>query len=66
MADEAGMSLEDYRKEIIKACYLDCDNPINERKKTFQKIEEIQNRLNALPIEYVHVESEDADITIKI
>ncbi len=55
MADEVGMSLEEYRQEIIKACYLDYDDPIAERKKTVENIEIIKNKLNALPIEYVHV-----------
>jgi len=66
MADEAHMSLEEYRQEIIKACYLDLDDPIVERKKTFKNTEEIKNKLNALPIEWVHVEWEDADLNIKI
>ena len=66
MADEVGMSLEEYRKQIIQACYLDYDDPIAERKKTFEKTEEIKKKLNALSIEYVHVESEDADLKIKI
>ncbi len=66
MAHEVGMSLEEYRGEIIKACYLDFDNPIAERKKTVANIEIIKNKLNELSIESVHVESEDADITIKI
>jgi len=66
MADEVGMSLEDYRKEIINACYLDYDDPIAQRKKTVKNIEGIKDKLNALPIEYVHVESEDADLKIKI
>lgn len=66
MADEVGMSLEEYRNEIIKACYLDFDDPIAERKRTFKNTEEIKNKLNALKIEYVHVVGEDADIKIKI
>ena len=66
MADEVGMSLEEYRNQIIKACYLDYDDPIAERKKTFKNTEEIKNKLNALKIEYVHVVWEDADIKIKI
>ncbi|MCX6825119.1 MAG: aminopeptidase [candidate division SR1 bacterium] len=66
MADEVGMSLEEYRNQIIKACYLDYDDPIAERKKTFKNTEEIKNKLNALKIEYVHVVGEDADIKIKI
>lgn len=66
MADEVGMSLEEYRQEIINACYLDSDDPIAERKKTVENIEIIKRKLNALSIEYIHVESEDADLKIKI
>lgn len=66
MADEAKMSLEEYRQEIIKACYLDSEDPIAEWKKTIKNIEIIKKKLNDLPIEYVHVVSEDADIKIKI
>ena len=66
MADEVGMSLEEYRAEIIKACYLDFDDPIAEWKKTFASIESIQSKLNALSIEYVHVTWPDADIKIKL
>lgn len=66
MADEVGLSLEEYRQEIIKACYLDSENPIAERKKTFIQMEKIKKTLDDLKIQYVHVESEDADIKIKI
>lgn len=66
MADEAKMSLEEYRDEIIKACYLNFDDPIAERKKTEKNISIIKNKLNALPIEWVHVEWEDVDLKVKI
>ncbi len=66
MADEVNMSLEDYRKQIIKACYLDFEDPIAERKKTFEQMKKIKTILDDLKIEWVHVESEDADIKIKI
>ncbi len=66
MADEAKMSLEEYRDEIIKACYLDFDDPIAERKKTEENISIIKSKLNALPIEWVHVEWEDVDLKVKI
>lgn len=56
MAQEAGMSLEEYRNEIIKACYLDKEDPIAERKKTTTAIETIKEQLNALKIERVHVQ----------
>lgn len=66
MAQEAGMSLEEYWNEIIKACYIDKEDPIAERKNTITAIETIKKKLDALHIEWVHVEGEDADIKIKI
>lgn len=66
MADEVGMSLEEYRNEIINACYLDDEDPIAQRKKTFEHMQKIKNALDILPIERVHVEGEDADLKIKI
>lgn len=66
MADEAKMSLEEYRQEIITACYLDKEDPIAEWKKTFEATENIKKTLDDLPIEYLHVQWEDADLHIKI
>lgn len=56
MAQEAGMSIEEYRNEIIKACYLDKEDPIAERKNTITSIEAIKQKLDGLKIERVHVE----------
>jgi len=56
MAQEAGMSLEEYRNEIIRACYLDKEDPIAERKKITSAIEEIKKKLDKLDIERVHVQ----------
>ncbi len=66
MADDVGMSLEDYRNEMIKACYLDHDDPIAERKRIFMEIETIKSKLDQLKIQYVHITWEDADLKIKI
>jgi len=66
MADEVNMSLEEYRNEIVNACYLDKDDPIAEWKTTIAGIEKIKNALNTLPIETIHVEGEDADITFTL
>lgn len=66
MAKEAGMNLEDYRKEIIKACYLEYDNPIKKWKETFQKISKIRNSLDKLKIQRVNIKSKDVDLNIKI
>jgi aminopeptidase len=39
MAEEVGMTEEEYRGEIIKACYLDAEDPIAEWKRCFELIE---------------------------
>jgi len=66
MADEVGLSLKEYRDEIIKACFLDFEDPILERKKQMETIEIYRNKLNNLPIEFLHMEWEDVNLKVKI
>jgi len=56
MADDVGMDLKDYRDQIIKACYLDCENPINEWEKNLKMMDKIKYQLDNLPIEYVKIQ----------
>lgn len=66
MADEAGLSLKEYWREIIKACYLDVDDPVVEWRKIYEKIDEITEALNKMKIDTMHVEAEDIDLKIKL
>ena len=66
MAKEAGMSLEEYWTEIIRACFLDLDNPKEKWQSIFVELERIKNELNKLEIEKIHVKSENIDLTIGI
>lgn len=66
MASDVNMSLEEYWQEIIKACYLDANDPVAEWRKTFAELERIQSSLNALSIESLHVKAEDIDLTVGI
>lgn len=66
MAKEAGLSIEEYWEQIIKACYLDAKDPIAEWKKIHKEIERLKNALNKLNIETVHVESEKIDLIVRI
>ena len=66
MADEAGISLEEYWEQIIEACYLRDDDPVARWRKVQAEIEEIKDRLDALEIETLHVKGDDADLHIKI
>src|SRR3989344_59333 len=66
MAKEAKMSLQNYWKEIIKACFLDKKEPIRAWKKVFAMVEKTQKKLNTLPIEKMHVKGPDADFWIHL
>lgn len=66
MAQEAGLSLEKYWNQIIKACCLDKKDPKKEYKIIFDKISDIAKKLNDLKIEKIHLEGPDADLWIEI
>ena len=66
MADEAGLSLEAYWEQIIEACYLREDDPVAKWKSVQQEIELIKDKLDALPIDKLHIKGADADLHIRI
>jgi aminopeptidase len=51
MADEAGLTLEEYWEQIIEACYLRETDPVTKWKQVQQEIEDIKDKLDALSIE---------------
>ena len=66
MADEAGLSLEEYWEQIIEACYLREDDPVKKWKQVQQEIDAIKDKLDALPIEKLHIKGDDIDLVIRI
>jgi aminopeptidase len=66
MADEAGLTLEEYWEQIIEACYLREDDPVGKWKRVQQEIEEIKHKLDALEIEKLHVKGDDVDLVVQI
>jgi aminopeptidase len=66
MAAEAQLSLEEYWQQIIHACFLDEQDPIARWREVGRQLDETRERLDALEIERVHVEGEDADLWVTI
>ncbi|MDE3129993.1 MAG: aminopeptidase [Acidobacteriota bacterium] len=64
MAAEAEMSLQEYWEQIIKACLLDHEDPVARWREVRSTIRAARDRLNALPIERLHVAGPDADLWI--
>ena len=66
MADEAGLSLEDYWEQIIEACYLREDDPVSKWQQVQKEIEEIKDQLDALAIDTLHITGADVDLQITL
>lgn len=66
MAKEAGLPIEEYWEQIIRACFLDAPNPIQEWKEIQRKQMLVIRNLNALEIDWVHIEGEKIDLRVQI
>jgi aminopeptidase len=66
MAKEAKLSLEEYRNQIIDACFLNEPDPVKKRKEVNKEIHRVKDKLNELKLEYVHVTGPDEDLKLKI
>ena len=66
MAKEAGISLEEYWRQIINACYLDKADPIAEWRKISREVERVAETLTKLKIKELHVKGKDADLKILV
>ena len=65
-AKEVGLSLKEYWEQIIKACFLDKEDPIAEWRKIAEMQTEIKEKLNNMKIEFVKVEGQDVDLKVAI
>ncbi len=66
LAEKAKMPLKKYVEEIAKACYLDKPNPVKIWKDLSKKSKAIKKRLNNLNIDYLHIESKNINLKIKL
>jgi aminopeptidase len=65
-AADAGMSERAYWNQIIKACYLDHEDPVAEWKKINRTVQKTAQKLSAMEIDQVHILGPDMDLTIGI
>ena len=64
LAKQARLPMAQYAAQVIKACYLDRKNPVEEWKKTYRSALEIKRWLNRMRIERLHVESDRIDLRL--
>lgn len=65
-ADIVGLSLEEYWNQIINACFLDKEDPIKQWKELTKLQKKIQDKLNKLSIETIHMVGADVDLTLTL
>lgn len=66
MAKEAGLTLEEYWQQIIHACYLDDENPVERWRQLQEEMNIVKKTLSDMPIDRLHIEGKDADLWIKL
>jgi aminopeptidase len=66
MAKEANLSEEEYRDQIIRACFLNEENPVQKWREVNDMIQQKRDILTDMKIEYVHVVGPDEDLRVKI
>ncbi|HET9094462.1 MAG TPA: aminopeptidase [Solirubrobacteraceae bacterium] len=66
MAAEAGLSVEQYWEQIIRACFLDDPDPVARWRETITAVHHYRDWLNSLPIDRLHVEAEGIDLWLTL
>ncbi len=64
LAKSANLSMEQFKEQIVKACFLDHDNPPAQWAEIFDEAEKVKAWLNGLDIEHCRVQSENTDLIV--
>jgi aminopeptidase len=64
LAEAAKLSMADFKAQVVKACYLDDDNPPARWDEIFHEAEKVKSWLNNLTIEHLRIQSKDTDLVV--
>lgn len=64
LAKKAKLSMKEYERQVVRACYLDKQDPVGAWKSIYRQAGSIKKWLNSLDMKYLHVESENIDLRI--
>ena len=65
LSRQARLSLKQYSNQIIRACYLDKDDPVKAWKDVYKDAMTIKKWLNSMKVKHYHVEAEDIDLEVR-
>jgi aminopeptidase len=64
LAKQANLTIRQYTNQIIKACHLNRDDPIQEWKTIYRRAGALKKWMNGMDVKYYHVESKNVDLRI--
>jgi aminopeptidase len=63
-AGKAKLSIRQYANQIVRACYLDQEDPVKSWKEIYRRATEIKRWMSRMEVKHYHVESERIDLKI--
>lgn len=64
LAGHAKLSMEEYTRQIVRACFLNRTQPVNEWRRIFKDAQRIKKWLNSMDVKLYRVESDHIDLEI--
>lgn len=64
LAQQAGLPVGQYEEQVMKACYLDSENPVEEWREIHRRAKAIKAWLSRLEVKMLHVESDRTDLRV--
>jgi aminopeptidase len=64
LAKRAGLTMRQYTNQIIKACYLDRGDPVQEWKTFYKEATAVKKWMNSMDVKHYHIQSEKIDLRI--
>ena len=64
LAAQAGISLKEYTRQVVRACFLNKSDPVSEWRHIYEKARSIKKWLNSMKIKSLHIESDNIDLKI--
>jgi aminopeptidase len=64
LAAQAKLTMAQYEKQVIRACYLDTDDPVEKWESIHREVSGIKKWLNAMKVSFYHVEGKNLDLKV--
>jgi len=64
LAKRAHLTMKQYTNQIVRACYLDRDDPVGAWKQWFRQSLALKKWMNSMEVDYYHVQSKNTDLIV--